>query len=81
MLYFIQGILLPADGVAGNMSGDRTEAVAGTVSSDECSKNGATKSTESNINKKKGGRYCLNFGLSCTYVCLNIYTGVESKRS
>lgn len=68
LLYIIQGVSLPADGVAGNMSGDRIEAVAGTVSSDECSKNSAKKSTESNINKKKGGRYSL--GLVCTYICI-----------
>lgn len=69
-LYIIQGVLLPADGVAGNMSGDRTEAVTGTVSSDECSKNGAKMSIESAVNKKKGVRYCLNFGLVWTYICI-----------
>ncbi|KAM5585634.1 hypothetical protein ABKV19_004831 [Rosa sericea] len=57
-----KGVLLPADAVAGNMSGDRTEAVTGTVSSDECSKNGAKKSTESAINKKKGGRVLMQNG-------------------
>lgn len=57
-----KGVLLPADGVAGNMSGDRTEAVTGTVSSDECSKNGAKKSIESAVNKKKGVRVLMQNG-------------------
>ncbi|KAL6199354.1 hypothetical protein ACLB2K_029138 [Fragaria x ananassa] len=63
-----KGVSHPADGVAGNMSGDRIEAVAGTVSSDECSKNSAKKSTESNINKKKGGRVLMENGNGCPCV-------------
>ncbi|PRQ23901.1 hypothetical protein RchiOBHm_Chr6g0266511 [Rosa chinensis] len=45
------------------MSGDRIEAVMGTVSSDECSKNGAKNSSESAINKKKGGRVLMQMGI------------------
>ncbi|XP_008226921.2 PREDICTED: uncharacterized protein LOC103326469 [Prunus mume] len=48
-----KGVLLPAADVAGNMAGDETEAVAGTIPSDVCIKNDAKKPIESAINKKK----------------------------
>ncbi|XP_034214275.1 uncharacterized protein LOC117626614 isoform X3 [Prunus dulcis] len=48
-----KGVLLPAADIAGNMAGDKTEAVTGTVPSDVCIKNDAKKPIESAINKKK----------------------------
>ncbi|BBH01974.1 hypothetical protein Prudu_012400 [Prunus dulcis] len=48
-----KGVLLPAADIAGNMAGDKTEAVTGTVPSDVCIKNDAKKTIESAINKKK----------------------------
>lgn len=64
-LCIIQGVLLPAADIAGNMAGDETEAVTGTVPSDVCIKNDAKKPIESAINKKKlnGVRYFFSVGL------------------
>lgn len=47
------GVLLPADGITGNIASDETEAVMDTVSSDVCSKNDGKKSIDSSTNKKK----------------------------
>lgn len=52
MWSIIQGIRLPADGVAGNMAGDDTEAILGIVPSEHLVSE-AKKSTKSVIHKKK----------------------------
>ncbi|TQD90946.1 hypothetical protein C1H46_023467 [Malus baccata] len=52
-LYIVQGVLVPADGITGNIASDETEAVMDTVSFDVCSKNDGKKSIDSATNKKK----------------------------
>lgn len=58
-MYTIQGVLLPADGVTGNVTGNDAEAIVGTVRPNEFPENCANKSIKSamGIRRTNGTRY------------------------
>jgi hypothetical protein len=67
VLLCMQGVLFPADGVTGNISGGNVEAALTNAPSSEIVASEAKKSNKFTVDKKKSNhnRYCLVLDLGC----------------